>query len=92
MKNKMIHHVLLKLEDEEAHRNRYHLREELTHKRRPAKHYLSHFSEIREIQDFIIKEGERHDVPIFDSFNIEEVEDLIVDRVIENVLKRGEVI
>jgi len=92
LKNPKIHNFLLKLESEDAHMIRYLARDEVTHQRRPANHYLSHFSEIREIQDFILKEGEKYKSPIFDSFNIEEVEDIIVDRVIENVLKRGEVI
>ena len=74
--------LMLQVEDEETHRNRFALREGKTGHRRPKEPYITHFGEIRILQRYLV--GRAHDagVPIVDVTDI----DTAVERSVEHVL------
>ncbi len=85
LKNPSIHTFILKLENEEMHKQRFFARANETQMRRPAEYYLRHFSSIRKIHDYIVDNAIKSGVPVFENFNFEVTARCIVRYVIEKI-------
>lgn len=76
-------HLVLKVEDEGAHRSHFHVRA-TSSRARPVERYLPHFNNIRTIQKHISSLALRHGVPVIANHNIDAclkaVVELITDR------------
>lgn len=90
LRNPSIHTFILKLEDEEMHKQRFFARASETQMRRPAEYYLRHFSSIRKIHDFIVDNAIKTGVPVFENFNFEMTARCIVRYIIEKMTKEVE--
>jgi 2-phosphoglycerate kinase len=77
-------HVLLAIEDEEAHQSHFVARDFHSGGARALDRYLRHFGEIRRIQDYLMARAERMGVPVIDGSDgeqaLREVLDLILER------------
>ena len=60
-------HVVLRIPDVDVHRTHFHVRDTATGGVRAMDKYLARLDEIRRIQDFIVGQAERYDVPVLDS-------------------------
>jgi 2-phosphoglycerate kinase len=58
---------VLKVEDEQAHADRFWVRDMGSDGKRPLDRYLEGFEDIRAIQSFIVERAAQHDVPVIDS-------------------------
>lgn len=74
--------LMLQVEDEETHRNRFARREGKTGFRRPKEPYIEHFEEIRILQRYLVGRAHASGVPILDVTDI----DSAVERSVEHVL------
>jgi 2-phosphoglycerate kinase len=80
----VVAHVVLAVDDEEIHRTHFHVRDAVTGGMRAMGKYLDGFDEIRRIQQLIVEEAHRHDVPVVESSQ----PDCAVSEVLELVLAR----
>jgi 2-phosphoglycerate kinase len=80
----VVAHVVLAVDDEEIHRTHFHVRDAVTGGMRAMAKYLDGFDEIRRIQQLIVEEAHRHDVPVVESSQ----PDRAVSEVLELVLAR----
>jgi 2-phosphoglycerate kinase len=74
--------LVLTVSDPELHQSYFGARETQTHSRRRREHYLTHFDEIRMIQDFCVAQAKAEGVPILEAGDFDE----LVDRAIEQIL------
>jgi 2-phosphoglycerate kinase len=74
----LVVHVVLHVEDEDAHRLRFHVRDSATGGVRAMEKYLSRFDEIRRIQDVIVEVAERTGVPVIDGTDLERATDEVL--------------
>ncbi len=65
----LVVHVVLQIESEDVHRMHFHVRDSATGGVRAMDKYLSHFDEIRAIQDALVDAAQRHGVPVIESTN-----------------------
>ena len=63
--------LIVYLSDEEAHRDRFHVRALGTAMRRPAEEYIAHFGEIRQIHDYILESARRGGTYAVENLSIE---------------------
>jgi 2-phosphoglycerate kinase len=83
LKNNFTHCFILKLEDEEIHKQRFFARANETQTRRSAEYYIRHFTAIRKIHDFIVDNAIKNEIPVFENFNFENTARCIMRYVIE---------
>jgi 2-phosphoglycerate kinase len=76
-------HVLLAIEDEEAHQSHFVARDSHSGGARALDRYLRHFGEIRRIQDYLMARAERMGVPVIDGSDGEQALRLVLDLILE---------
>lgn len=74
--------LILNVADPELHRSYFGTRELQTQSRRRREHYLTHFDEIRMIQDFCLAQAKTENVPVVDAGDFDEM----IDHAIEVIL------
>jgi len=74
----MVCNMVITTEDEAIHRERFEIRGQEA-STRGAEKYLDNFDAIRKIQDFIVMQAHRCDVPVFDSKNFDQTVKTIVE-------------
>ena len=70
--------LVVYLSDEEAHRDRFYVRALGTAMRRPAEEYIAHFSEIREIHDYVLDSALRTGTYAVENLSVEATSDAVV--------------
>ncbi len=70
--------LVVYLSDEEAHRDRFHVRALGTAMRRPAEEYIAHFEEIRQIHDYIHESAVHSGIHTVENLAIESTSDAAV--------------
>ncbi len=78
--------LVLVVKDETIHRSHFSNRDVQTHHRRGRERYLSHFDEIRMLQDFTAERAKREGVPVIEMSDFDYAVDQAVERVLETVL------
>jgi 2-phosphoglycerate kinase len=73
----MVCKMVITTEDEAIHRERFKIRGQQA-STRGAQKYLSNFESIRKIQDFIVMQAHKQNVPVFDSKNFDQTVATIV--------------
>jgi 2-phosphoglycerate kinase len=81
----LVVHVVMAIEDENVHEQHFAIRDAATLGVRPHDKYLERLADIRHIQDFILDEADRSDVPVIQNGSIEQA----IGAVIELVLERA---
>ena len=79
-------HVIVAIDDEEAHRMHFHVRDATTGGIRAMDKYLSHLGDIRRLQTYIAGRARREGVPVVENANV----DRTIDQVIELVMQSAE--
>lgn len=79
-------HVVVAIDDEEAHRMHFHVRDATTGGIRAMDKYLSHLDDIRRLQTYIAGRARRESVPVVENANVERT----IDQVIELVMQSAE--
>ncbi|MGM0441264.1 MAG: hypothetical protein ACQEQC_02475 [Elusimicrobiota bacterium] len=72
------------IEDEEEHKNRFHMRGRSTEDR-AAEKYLKNIEAIRMIQDYIIKGAKKRDYPYFNNINSIKTTKSVVNNIIDKI-------
>jgi len=75
---------ILTLKSKKRHIERFHLRS--TESRRSAQRYIDHIDEIHYIQDFIIKDAKRMNVPTIENDNFEKTVGIILKTISKEIL------
>ncbi|UCD56992.1 MAG: AAA family ATPase [Candidatus Hydrogenedentota bacterium] len=70
--------MVITTEDEDIHRERFQIRAQQA-STRGAEKYLSNFGSIRKIQDFVVLQAQKHNVPVFDNRNFDQTVATIVE-------------
>jgi 2-phosphoglycerate kinase len=79
-------HVIVAIDDEEAHRMHFHVRDATTGGIRAMEKYLSHLDDIRRLQTYVAGRARREGVPVVENANVERT----IDQVIELVMQSAE--
>lgn len=79
---------VVKIEDETAHAQHFFMREAGTE--RPMVRYLDRFREIRRLQEFIVEQAEREEVPVIENENAERATRAVADLVLSAAERVGE--
>ncbi|MEX2211480.1 MAG: hypothetical protein WD689_06925 [Gaiellaceae bacterium] len=79
-------HVVMSIEPEEVHAQHFVMRDDVTGGTRPHDRYLDRIGDIRHIQDFIVEEARKVDIPVIENRG---AEDAIAD-LMELVFDRAE--
>jgi 2-phosphoglycerate kinase len=79
-------HVVVAIDDEEAHRMHFHVRDATTGGIRAMDKYLTHLDDIRRLQTYIAGRARREGVPVVENANV----DRTIDQVIELVMQSAE--
>lgn len=74
--------IMLSVSDEEDHRENFGRREQTAYVQRPSEGYLEHFTEIRMLQGFLLRQAQREGVSVIETT----ATDRAVDRAVEVVL------
>lgn len=69
--------MVITTEDGDIHRERFHIRGQKA-STRGAEKYLDNFDSIRKIQDFLVSQAHKHNVPVFESKNFDQTVATIV--------------
>lgn len=73
--------------DAKTHRTRFKLREYQTKRRRSADRYLNNFKKIRIVHEYILKQAQKHKIPIINSENAELCTIKILDLVTKRMMR-----
>jgi 2-phosphoglycerate kinase len=79
----LILQFILKVDDADAHRSHFYVREWQTDGIRPLRRYIRSFSQIRSVQKYILARAAQYGVPVFDNVSI----DLTVKAVMGEILQ-----
>jgi 2-phosphoglycerate kinase len=79
----LVVHVVVAIEDEDVHAQHFWIRDAASQGVRAHDKYLARLADIRHIQDFILEEGRRSEVPIVPNGNIEEAIGTVMELVLE---------
>jgi len=79
----LIMEFILKIDDADAHRSHFYVREWETGGIRPLRRYIQSFAQIRSLQKYIVARAAQHGVPVFDNVSI----DLTVKAVMGEILQ-----
>jgi 2-phosphoglycerate kinase len=82
--------MVITTEDETIHRERFEIRGQQA-STRGAQKYLTNFESIRKIQDFIVMQAHKGNVPVFDSKNFDQTVATIVQHLTVFVKERSKV-
>lgn len=77
--------LMVYLEDDKMHRDRFYVRAMGTAMRRPAEEYLAHFRQIREIHDYLRHDAERLGVRPVENISIDDASDAAAEIVLGRV-------
>lgn len=80
--------IVIVVKDYKSHKARFSQRYE-ENQDRPAEKYLSHFDDIRTIQDYIIDLAKCHDVPVIDNVNLDQTIEQALEEITKKVQKLG---
>ena len=83
--------LVLVVKDEESHAVHFGVREGTTRAKRSRDDYLSHFSEIRLLQNFVAARAEEMGVPVVEAGDFDVVVDRAIDHVLDGLLTEGAV-
>jgi 2-phosphoglycerate kinase len=78
----LVVHTVLQVENEQVHRTRFHVRDQLTGGVRAMDKYLDQLYEIRQIQDYLVERAEKHGVPVIESSNVERATTAVLELVL----------
>jgi len=81
--------VVIMTEDKDVHRERFLIRGQQA-STRGADKYLDNFDAIRRIQDFVVEQAHKHDVPVLDSKNFDQTVATMVQHLTDFVTSRSE--
>jgi len=59
-------HAVMRVESEDVHRSRFHVRDATTGGTRPMEKYLERLAAIRKVQEYLVDEAERAGVPVIE--------------------------
>ena len=75
-------HAVLAVENEDVHRTRFHVRDQLTGGVRAMDKYLEQLYAIRQIQDYLVERAEKHRLPVVESSNIDRATTAVLELVL----------
>jgi 2-phosphoglycerate kinase len=75
--------AVVAIENEESHAQHFWIRDAASEGVRPHDKYLEHLNDIRHIQDFIIEEAQKNDVPVVQTGNMEHAIGAVMDLVLK---------
>ena len=84
----LVCNMVITTEDEAIHRERFEIRGQQA-STRGAKKYLTNFDSIRKIQDFVVMQAHKQNVPVFDSKNFDQTVATIVEHLTAFVKERS---
>jgi 2-phosphoglycerate kinase len=79
----LVLHVVIAIENENVHEQHFWIRDATTLGMRSLDKYLEHLGDIRHIQDFIVNEAARSDVPVIQNSSIEQAIRTVMELVLE---------
>ena len=79
-------HVVVAVEDERTHAEHFLSRHELSAGARAQEKYLGRLRDIRRVQDFILREAEREDVPVVSTGNLENLQSGTIENLVGTVI------
>ena len=79
----LVVHVVVGIENEEIHAQHFWIRDAVSAGVRTHDKYLDRLSDIRHIQDFIVEEAQKNDVPVVQNGNIEQAIGAVMDLVLQ---------
>jgi 2-phosphoglycerate kinase len=79
----LVVHVVVQIEDEDVHAQHFWIRDAHSEGARAHDKYLRRLGDIRHIQDFILEEARRSDVPVVPNGNIEQAIGTVMELVLE---------
>jgi 2-phosphoglycerate kinase len=77
--------VLLAIEDEEEHASHFWTRDAASEGLRPFEKYLQALPEIRRIQDYLIEQAAKNDVPVIENSRMEDTVDRVIGLVLDQI-------
>jgi 2-phosphoglycerate kinase len=86
LENALLLHVVVEIEDEDAHRSHFLVRDLTTGGVRPMGHYLDGLDRIRRVQRYVVSRARHEGVPVIENTNVEQT----IGEVIELVLQLAE--
>jgi len=81
---------LLSIEDAETHRNRFSLRSLQSDLKRPAKHYLNYFEEIRKIHDYLKTRAKEYGFIVIENEHSDYTVEVMLDKIFTSVQRSTE--
>lgn len=81
LRRENIYLITVIVESEKEHKNKFYLRAEQLH-HVSVERYFENFEQIRLIQDYLIEESKKYNIPIFNNYNMEEVINSISARIL----------
>ena len=79
----LVVHVVIAIQDENVHEQHFAIRDAATRGVRPHDKYLERLADIRHIQDFILDEADRSEVPVIQNGSIEQAIGAVIELVFE---------
>jgi 2-phosphoglycerate kinase len=79
----LVVHIVVAIEDEDVHAQHFWIRDAASQGVRAHDKYLTRLADIRHIQDFIVEESRRGDVPVIQNGNIEQAIGMVMELVLE---------
>ena len=79
----LVVHVVVAIENEEIHAQHFWIRDAVSAGVRTHDKYLDRLGDIRHIQDFILEEAQKNDVPVVQNGNIEQAIGAVMDLVLQ---------
>jgi 2-phosphoglycerate kinase len=74
---------IVAIDDEEEHLAHFHIRDATSEGVRPLEKYVSHFADIRALQDYIVERARRNAVPVVENRNAEEAVAAVIELVLD---------
>lgn len=68
----------LQVTDEKVHKGRFYSRSREMWARRPLKRYLSNFDSIRKIQNYIVMQSQKYNIPVIENINVSTTVDYMI--------------
>jgi 2-phosphoglycerate kinase len=86
LEDALVVHVVVAIDNEDAHRMHFHVRDSATGGVRAMDKYLDRLGDIRRIQGYIVDRARREEVPVVENANVERT----IDEVLELVMQTAE--
>jgi 2-phosphoglycerate kinase len=81
----LIMQFILKVDDADAHRSHFFVREWQTDGIRPLRRYIRNFSHIRSVQKYILARAAQYGVPVFDNVSIDQTVKAVMGEILQAV-------